>query len=435
MSKSTWAYISNKRCLERGFFKSYARKSKVQREKKEVRVVMSDLDAKVEEILGSIKDDSYEVGKYRHFWICERNKKRHLSVLPYVDRGTQNTLKDATEPIIVNQLLDEQTAGIPGRGISSRNPTYDTICQMRKAYTDRRLKWCIPLDIHHCYDSINNVVVMRLLERCVNDKRTLSLLRKDLFAQKRLAIGDPISHLYCNLVIAQIIRYLKEVSKCPKVVCFADNICVFAETKEDLKRYAKDAKLAAARQRLRFNKAYPFEIDKAECLVWCGRKYYRNGKVLLRQDTKKRYISARHKPRSLPSYQGILQSCNCRHLKKVIEDMDNHVMRKQRTPFAGKAMKTDNLIGIKHTIVKTERRQSKQKDSEYYYDVQAIAVGLGLIRYTTSSKLLVQALSAQEIPIRDVVILKDWRGLYYEGSIYSNEEEADIIRKEFGIDY
>ena len=115
--------------------------------------------------------------------------------------------------------------------------------------------------------------------------------------------------------------------------------------------------------------------------------------------------------------------------------MDNHVMRKQRTPFAGKAMKTDNLIGIKHTIVKTERRQSKQKDSEYYYDVQAIAVGLGLIRYTTSSKLLVQALSAQEIPIRDVVILKDWRGLYYEGSIYSNEEEADIIRKEFGIDH
>jgi len=112
-------------------------------------------------------------------------------------------------------------------------------------------------------------------------------------------------------------------------------------------------------------------------------------------------------------------------------------MAKQRTPFAGRQVKADGLLGIKHTIVAKERKQSKQRgrEGEFYYDVQAIAEGLGLIRYSTSAKQLVAHLESESIPIRDLYIDHDWRGLYYRGTVYSDQEEADMIRQQFNIEY
>ena len=112
-------------------------------------------------------------------------------------------------------------------------------------------------------------------------------------------------------------------------------------------------------------------------------------------------------------------------------------MAKQRTPFASRQIKADALLGIKHTVVAKEKKQSKQKghESETYYDVQAIAEGLGLVRYSTGAKQLVMHLDSESIPIRDLYIDHDWRGLYYRDTIYTDQEEADLIRKQFNIDY
>ena len=436
MRKSTWRQIADERSLIRGCLKSYQHKSAMQRSRREVRQVMEHLADTAHSVHESIMDGSYAVGQYHHYTLHDRKKDRHISVLPFVDRCVQNMIKDAIEPILINQMTDEQTAGIPHRGIASREPRHNTIRQMRRAVTDPRNRYCVLLDVHHCYESIRNVVVARILARCIHDRRTLALVHKHLFAQPRLAIGDPISHLYCNIVIAQIVRHLKVECHCRSLVNFADNIAVFGSTLQEVKDLQRQSRQMAARLRLRLNRTYPFSIDGIDCIVWCGRKYYRNGKVLLRQDTKKRYIAARHRRRSLPSYHGIIASCNARHLLQVIEQQNNsQAMRKQRTPFAGRSVKVDAMIGIRHTIVKTERRASKQKDFDFYYDVQAITDHRELVRYTTSSKLLVQALMSEEVPIRDVVIQKDWRGFFYEGSIYTNEEEAEIICREFGINY
>ena len=110
-------------------------------------------------------------------------------------------------------------------------------------------------------------------------------------------------------------------------------------------------------------------------------------------------------------------------------------MAKQRTPFAGRQVKADALLGIKHTIVAKEKKQSKQKNGGEYWDVQAIAEGLGLVRYSTAAKQLVMHIEAESIPIRDLYIDHDWRGLYYRDTVYTDAEEAEMIRKQFGIDY
>lgn len=94
------------------------------------------------------------------------------------------------------------------------------------------------------------------------------------------------------------------------------------------------------------------------------------------------------------------------------------------------------LIGKKQTIVDKEEKPSKRTDSNLpYFDVQAIVEGEGLVRYSTGAQLLVQELRTAALPMRDKVIQKDWRGLYFEGTVYTLEEEEERIRREYGINY
>lgn len=57
------------------------------------------------------------------------------------------------------------------------------------------------------------------------------------------------------------------------------------------------------------------------------------------------------------------------------------------------------------------------------------------VRYSTAASQLVAHIESEDIPIRDLYIDHDWRGLYYRGTVYSDQEEADMLRAEFGIDY
>lgn len=108
---------------------------------------------------------------------------------------------------------------------------------------------------------------------------------------------------------------------------------------------------------------------------------------------------------------------------------------KKSTRFAGYPRKADMLIGKRQTIVDTRERVSTQKDTfgEAYFDVQAIVEGEGLVRYNTGARLLVEELRTHELPWRDAVIEKDWRGLYFHGTVYTVEEEEAIIRQKVGL--
>lgn len=109
---------------------------------------------------------------------------------------------------------------------------------------------------------------------------------------------------------------------------------------------------------------------------------------------------------------------------------------KIRRPFAGRPMKIETMEGISHTIVDFAQKQSRQKDSETYMHVQAIADALGLVVYSTGSQKICEYLKTKtrhDLPIRDMKIVHDWSGFYYEGTVYTDAEEEEMIRKQFNI--
>jgi len=379
---------------------------------------------------------TYQVGPYRHFRLKDKKKERDISVLPYEDRCVQNDVKDAIQPVLLHQMTDDMMGGLPGCGVLAKNPTHQVVARMRVLMNDRSLMYYLQGDIRKFYDHVDNVISMKLIERQIKDPRTRAVIRQHLFNQKRLAIGDPFSHLIANLNMSVIIRKAKELyGDSIHVINFADDFIAFSKDKTILNAMRKDMQQWAKAMRLHYKTMYVRPVDGQD-IIFCGYKFGR-GYVHLTRRTKKRYVKARHRERSMGSYQGIIEVADTKELKKRVQYQDNRTMNEKiRRPFAGRPMKIETMEGISHTIVNMKEKPSRQKDSESYFHIQAIADGLGLVVYSTGSTKICEYLKTKnvaDLPLRDMKIVHDWSGFYYEGTVYTDAEEEEMIRRQFNI--
>ncbi len=440
MGISTWTNIMTG--MHTAVYDSYAAKNSRQRAKREVKEVMADVNAFCQRKQAELATGSYTIGDYRHFRLKDKKKERNISVLPYEDRCVQNAVKDAIEPLILRQMTDDMLGGLPGCGVLASDKRHQVVARMRVLLNDRSLTHCLQGDISKFYDNVDNIISMELIERQVKDKRTRAVIRQHLFNQKRLAIGDPFSHLIANLNMSVIIRKAKEkYGKRIALVNFADDFIAFSRDKKTLNNLRRDMRIWARQMRLHYKPMYVRPIDakpgkEYQPIIFCGYQYGRRF-VHLSQQTKQRYVKARHRERSMGSYKGIIEVADTKELKKRVQYQDNRTMsEKIRRPFAGRPMKIETMEGIPHTIVDFQKRSSNQKDCDNYYHIQALADGLGLIVYSTGAQKICKYLDTKnrtDIPLRDMKIVHDWSGFYYDGTVYTDAEEEEMIRKQFNI--
>lgn len=436
MGISTWHNTMN--LMPEAVDKGYKSKDSRQRAKQEVKEVWENRIEFCRTVNQELATGAYLIGEYRHFWLTDRKKQRYISVLPFRDRCVQNGTKMAIEPVILRQITGDMLGGLPERGILANQCRYCVIRRMQRIMGNKQLTHYIQGDISKFYDNVDNVVAMRIIEQHIKDHRTLALIRQHLFKQKRLAIGDPFSHLIANLVMSRLVRHLKATyGRRIHIVNFADDIFIASHCRKILLEVMRDMRTFVKRElRLHYKRLYIRPLDTAEPIIFCGNKYTRKS-VLLTQKTKKRYIRSRHKRRSMGSYNGILEKCDSKHLRYLVEHNNNkHMGDKIRRPGAGTVKKIDEMVGVKHTIVNFWLKASKQKDCDHYYHVQAISEEFGLIVYSTGSSKICDYLSTKsehDLPLRDLVIVRDWSGFYYEGTVYTDDEEEALIREQYGI--
>lgn len=436
MAISTWHNITTG--MREATHRSYMRKSSRQRQRREVSEAWADYQNFCQAAEDDMREGRYHVGAYRHFRLHDRKKVRDISVLPFRDRCVQNDVKDAIQPLLMKYMTDDMLGGLPGRGVVASDPRHSVVQQMREAMNDHSLKFYLQGDISKFYDNVDKVISMQLIERQVKDNRTLDVIRQHLFNQKKLAIGDPFSHLIANMNMAIIIRKAKEkYGDRIVLINFADDFIAFGKDEKTCKSLSRDMKIWARERRFHYKPMYVRPVD-GQLITFCGYRFGR-GYVKLTQRTKKRYIKARHRERSMGSYNGLLQVADTKHLRDLIERKDNRTMNSEnkiRRPFAGRPMKIETMEGISHTIVDFIEKASRQRDCDKYYHVQAIAEGLGLIVYSTGSAKICEYLATKnrhDLPLRDMKIVHDWSGYYYDGTVYTDAEEEEMIRKQFNI--
>lgn len=174
--------------------------------------------SKIDRLIDALRNESYQPKPARRIYIPKKNGKlRPLGIQSFDDKLVQEVIRMILESIYEDDFEECSCGFRPGRSC------HTALTQIRRCYTGSR--WFIEGDIQGFFDNIDHDVLIRIMEKRINDDRFLRLIRKFLNAgymeEKQLhttysgtAQGGIISPILANI-------YLNELDK--KVMSMAEH--------------------------------------------------------------------------------------------------------------------------------------------------------------------------------------------------------------------
>ena len=169
--------------------RAYKRASKEKHENKEVVLFKMNLATNITNMLLDIYKDRYVIGNYRKFKIYEP-KERLIYRLPYYpDRIVHHAIMNIMEPIWKSVFIKQTYSSIKNRGIHA------CAKDVRFALDNfpEETKYCLKLDIHKFYPSIDHEILKKIIRIKIKDNRLLKLLDDIIDSAPGVPIGNYLS--------------------------------------------------------------------------------------------------------------------------------------------------------------------------------------------------------------------------------------------------
>lgn len=205
---------------------------------------------------------SYEVSQYKEEYRLENGKTRHLYKLPYFpDRIIQWAIILVTREILERKFIYTTFSSIPGRGpVSCMNTVVRDI-----KHDIEGTKYCLKLDIHHFYESIDHMILKSLYFRIFKDEDLLELIFKiidSLPPKDGIPIGNFLSQYSGNLFLTPLDHMCKEQLFCKYYYRYMDDIVILKNDKESLWNILENIKHWCSENKLSIKSNYQiFPID------------------------------------------------------------------------------------------------------------------------------------------------------------------------------
>jgi len=217
--------------------KAHERASKTKRNSKEVLRFEIDLESNLINVYKKLKNQTYEMGRYREFTIYEP-KERIIRSLPYLDRVVhQWYIHEFIKPYIVPRLIYDTYACIDGRGT---HKAVDRLQQfMRKMKNKYGSYYILKCDIKGFFYNIDKDVLYAILKKYIKDEKLLHLTKKFVYDDLDtvgIPIGNYTSQYFANIYMNELDHYVKEELKVKYYVRYMDDFILLLETKSDAKR-------------------------------------------------------------------------------------------------------------------------------------------------------------------------------------------------------
>jgi RNA-directed DNA polymerase len=163
---------------------------------------------------------------------------RQLGIPSVVDRLIQQALLQQLTPIFDPSFSDCSYGFRPGR---SAHQAVETA----RAHVAAGHRWCVELDLEKFFDRVNHDILMACLQRRVEDRRVLRLIRRYLEAgvmsggivsqrQEGTPQGGPLSPLLSNILLDELDRELERRGHC--FVRYADDANIYVRSQRAGKR-------------------------------------------------------------------------------------------------------------------------------------------------------------------------------------------------------
>lgn len=177
---------------------------------------------------------TYKPSKYIEKTIKEgsKQKERKISIPKfYPDQIIQWAVLLQTIPLFTKGMYVFTCGSVPNRGTS-----------YAKRYLERWLhndfkgtRYCLKLDVHHFYQSINHGCLKEMLRHKFKDVKLLKLLYQIIDStEEGLPIGNVTSQWFANFYLQGLDHYIKEKLHAKYYVRYMDDIVILGSNKRKL---------------------------------------------------------------------------------------------------------------------------------------------------------------------------------------------------------
>lgn len=220
----------------------------------EVKQIDADPDKYLNELQAMLRSHTYHTSKYTSFTLKEGKKERKIYKLPYFpDRICQWAIMQVIEPFLLRHMTADTYSAIPNRGI------HKCLNNVKRAVHNDVMgcRYCLKLDVHHYYPSLNHEVLKMKFRRLfkdsellwlldeitdsistadIDDLRNVWLMDEDIDEETGVPIGNYFSQYCGNFYLTSFDHWLKEEKRVKHYFRYMDDIVIFGKTKEELHR-------------------------------------------------------------------------------------------------------------------------------------------------------------------------------------------------------
>jgi len=247
---------------------------------------------------------------------------RQLGIPTVLDRFIQQAILQVLQPIFDPTFSPYSYGFRPGRR------AHDAVRQAQR-YVQSSRRWVVDVDLEKFFDRVNHDVLMVRLERRIEDKRLLRVVRRYLEAgvladgvvterHEGTPQGGPLSPLLANVLLDEVDRELERNGHA--FVRYADDCNVYVQSKRAGERVMEHLRALYAKLRLRVN-----EEKSTVARVW-DRKFLgysfwvAAGKKVMRRVAPKALKEFKERVRQITSRNG------GRSLPEVVEELRTYLL-------------------------------------------------------------------------------------------------------------
>lgn len=258
MNEITLSDIFTYKNLNWAFYKCFAASSKkISNRRYYDGMLFNNLDLMYEVLSGT-----YKVSKTTDFKITERGKKRDISSPIMRDRIVQKIIcQKIFVPQLTTKFIYDNYSSVEGRGTTMARKRFENMLYsfLREIDYDIEHKgYILQVDIRKFFDNIDHEVLKSMLDKDLNvsdDLKQLIFYLIDVSSDSTVGmnIGSEFPQILAMYYLSKMDNYMKCVKSVKRYGRYADDIFIFAETKEELIEYLNDIKLQLATLKLEVN--------------------------------------------------------------------------------------------------------------------------------------------------------------------------------------
>lgn len=247
----------------------------------DVKKVLSNMEYYSNAIQTILEKELYRPTKNRTLIINERTKTREITMPRFFpDQIIHWALMIVLEPIIMKGMYYYNCGNIPKRGGKLGKQYIEGILNK-----DKKVKYCLKMDIKKFYPTINIKILNKLFERKIKDTKTLNLIKLILGnGEKGIPLGYYTSQWFSNFYLEGLDHFIKEKLKARYYVRYVDDMVIIDTNKRKLHKIRLEIqKYLNEKLDLELKNNYQVFPLKYRCIDFLGFKFYKNGKTKLRK--------------------------------------------------------------------------------------------------------------------------------------------------------